>query len=198
MPRIAAALTVLATTAFSIGFNIVRYPVVWDQLAAIERLSQSTELAEPAATASGSWAEADSEPSDSDAWGDDFGEQDRVVASISGGSSHGGVEESREYGSNDSGYGGDEESGDDWDRQYSYSSGESEHSQSSVAGDDDDEAHDAESWEADLGSEPVAGRSGDGTVRRLPSVDVWQRNPHVDEHSGSGFSMRAYPSTGRQ
>ena len=33
MPRIAAALGVLATVAFCIGFNLQRYPVVWQSLA---------------------------------------------------------------------------------------------------------------------------------------------------------------------
>jgi hypothetical protein len=35
MPRIAAALGVLATVAYCIGFNIQRYPVVWQSLAAV-------------------------------------------------------------------------------------------------------------------------------------------------------------------
>lgn len=51
MPRIAAALGVLTTVAFCIGFNIQRYPVVWQSLAAapspLVGSTPSTTVAEP-------------------------------------------------------------------------------------------------------------------------------------------------------
>ena len=49
MPRIAAAFGAVATVAFCIGFNINRYPVVWEMLAAADRASQSGESSQPEA-----------------------------------------------------------------------------------------------------------------------------------------------------
>ena len=43
MPRIAAALAVVATLAFCIGFNVARYPAVWEMAATSGQVSRSDE-----------------------------------------------------------------------------------------------------------------------------------------------------------
>lgn len=60
MPRIAAAVGVFALIAFSIGFNLARYPVVWEMVGVVPQLSQPSQPRHPAAAAEPS---AGTEPS---------------------------------------------------------------------------------------------------------------------------------------
>ena len=49
MPRIAASIAAFVVIAFSIGFNMVRYPIVWDLVGASSDLSQPSESSRSAA-----------------------------------------------------------------------------------------------------------------------------------------------------
>jgi len=130
MPRIAAALSVLATAAFCIGFNIVRYPIVREKLAMGEHLTQSVESTEPAAAEADSWDSGDACSDDHPSWDDDSAEDDGIVASISGSEYYGDSGSSwddtsddfgdeNDFGDGSDDYGGDDWSSDAWDDEYS-------------------------------------------------------------------------------
>ena len=90
MPRIAAVLSVLAAVAFSIGFNIVRYPIVWEKLARCENLAaRSVESAAPARAETASPGRDDSGADASPAPHEELTEPDRVAASIPSGPEYG-------------------------------------------------------------------------------------------------------------
>ena len=84
MPRIAAALVVFATSAFCIGFNIVRYPVVWERIAAGGHLPQSGEPAESAGAEPVASNSAYADPYAYSDWAEDSSTDGSIVASISG------------------------------------------------------------------------------------------------------------------
>ena len=83
MPRIAAALAVFATATFCIGFNIVRYPVVWEKLALSGSFCQTDDSVEPETAEPIADYSTDS---DSDSWieWDEDSDDQLVVASIAG------------------------------------------------------------------------------------------------------------------
>lgn len=87
MPRIAAALAIFAAAAFSIGFNIVQYPIVWEKLAASESPSQSAVLTQPTSAHSNAWDTTDTDLESSGSADKDTktARRKRVVASISAG-----------------------------------------------------------------------------------------------------------------
>lgn len=59
MPRIAASLGVVVVLAACIGFNTMRYPVVWEMAAGFHQLSQVAQTANPAEVESGGNASED-------------------------------------------------------------------------------------------------------------------------------------------
>lgn len=83
MPRIAAALAVFAVSAFCIGLNMVRYPVVWERVTARDLPAESAEPSEstPALEPAGDvvdWAPVESSQETGDSERDS-----QVVAAIS-------------------------------------------------------------------------------------------------------------------
>ena len=64
MPRIAAAIGIFALIVFSIGFNMVRYPRVWEMVGVSPHLAQSSESAQPAAASEPAPGDSDDTNSD--------------------------------------------------------------------------------------------------------------------------------------
>ena len=101
MPRIAAALVVFATSAFCIGFNIVRYPVVWERVAAGGQSARAVEPAESTAGETSTESAAYSDPYGASDWGEDSASDTSIVASISGSAEFDERGESWDYADND-------------------------------------------------------------------------------------------------
>lgn len=96
MPRIAAALSVFAAAAFCIGFNIVRYPIVWEKLAICENVAHPADLEQPAPAENAGQRLAHTSSGDSSRQGNGSAKPEHVVASISGGTGDDLFEPSRE------------------------------------------------------------------------------------------------------
>lgn len=88
MPRIAVALFVFAAAAFCIGFNIVRYPIVWEKLATLESLAQSIGLEQPAASEAAGGGPAPAWSNESSAPAGESANPEPVLASIPGAPDH--------------------------------------------------------------------------------------------------------------
>jgi len=103
MPRIAAVLVVFATAAFCIGFNIVRYPVVWERVAAGGHIPQSDEPAESAEAEGSALSPAGTDQYASSDWSVDAAADEPIVASISGGTDLDESDESWDYAQTEAG-----------------------------------------------------------------------------------------------
>jgi len=124
MPRIAAAISVLVAAAFSIGFNVARYPIVSEMVVSPETSAPSIEPARPVAAESGGGPSFDAAWADSPEACNKTANAGRITASIPAGTA------SRRGGSysydDESRWRSGDESYDTWDYESSYGSPQSD------------------------------------------------------------------------
>lgn len=163
MPRIAAVFAVFAIAAFSIGFNIFRYPAVWEKIASGGNLSQADDADQPETSDE---SEDYSHDSDSGNWYDDDSADDgRVAASIAGSAEDSDSSDPWDYNSTSSWDNDSEDSGDAWDNDYDGSSNDYDYDSDDSESRSEYESDDSEdSWgynsNKSHGNKPNAGRYG--------------------------------------